>query len=74
MSDLADFAKKDKIKTGYTPWREKSPENQKAWAEAVDGYKSGISASVIGRWLKQEKGCPLTDATIRKALITAADE
>ena len=74
MSDLANFAKKDKIKTGYTPWREKSPENEKAWAEAVDGYKSGISASVIGRWLKQEKGCPLTDATIRKALISAADE
>ena len=46
MSDLANFAKKDKIKTGYTPWREKSPENEKAWAEAVDGYKSGISASV----------------------------
>lgn len=74
MANLAEFAKKDTIKTGYTPWREKSVENAKAWQEAVDGFKSGIPASVIGRWLKQEKNCPLTDATIRKALIASAHE
>ncbi len=74
MADLKNFAKTDKVKTGYTPWRELNEENKKAWLEAVDGYRSGIPASVIGRWLKQEKNCPLTDATIRKALTNSVDE
>lgn len=74
MSDLSKFAEQDRVKTGYTPWREKTDANAKAWAEAVDGYKSGIPASVISRWLNQEKGCPLTDATIRKALAASLNE
>ena len=27
------------VRSGYTAWRDKTPENTKAWLEAVDGYK-----------------------------------
>ena len=37
---------------------------------ALEGYKSGIPASVIYRWLAEKKGCPLTDSTVRSQLNT----
>ena len=55
---LADYAKKDDVKTGYTAWKDLNDDNKKAWDEALAGYKSGISASVIYRWLQEEKNCP----------------
>jgi hypothetical protein len=70
---LADYAKKDKVKTGYTAWRELNDANKTAWNEAVKGFKSGIAASVVARWLQNEKGCPLTDATIRTQLAREVD-
>tara|TARA_B100001996_G_scaffold204777_1_gene156863 strand:- start:982 stop:1215 length:234 start_codon:yes stop_codon:yes gene_type:complete len=75
MNSLIDYAKSDKeakIKTGYTAWREKK-DNQKAWDEAVEGYKSGLSPSTVARWLQNEKGCPLTDNTIRNQLKDAVN-
>jgi len=71
---LKDFAEKDRVRTGYTPWRELNDDNAKAWEEAVEGYKSGIAASVVSRWLRKDKGCPLTDSTIRKGLIASINE
>ena len=47
-------------------------DNKKAWDEALAGYKSGISASVIYRWLQEEKNCPLTDSTVRNQLINSS--
>ena len=47
------------------------PENQEAWLEALEGYKSGLSPSTVARWLQNEKGCPLTDNTIRNQLKDA---
>lgn len=70
---LAEYAKKDKVKTGYTAWRELNDANKVAWEEAVKGFKNGIPASVIARWLTNEKGCPLTDATIRTQLAREID-
>lgn len=68
--DLVSFAKANPSKTGYQAWREKSPENKEAWAEALEGYRNGLSPSVIARWLKDEKACPLTENTIRNQLKT----
>jgi hypothetical protein len=70
---LAEYAKKDRVKTGYTAWRELNDENKLAWGEAVKGFKSGIAASVVARWLQNEKQCPLTDATIRTQLAREID-
>jgi hypothetical protein len=69
---LADYAKKDDVKTGYTAWKDLNDDNKKAWDEALAGYKSGISASVIYRWLQEEKNCPLTDSTVRNQLINSS--
>ncbi len=71
MTSLIDYAKTEKIKTGYIAWRDKSPENQEAWLEALEGFKSGLSPSTVARWLQNEKGCPLTDNTIRNQLKDA---
>ena len=71
MKSLNEYAKSEDIKTGYTAWRDKSPENQKAWLEALEGFKSGLSPSTVARWLQNEKGCPLTDNTIRNQLKDA---
>ena len=69
MVSLNEYAKTDKVSTGYQPWREKSEENAKAWAEAVEGFKSqNLSISTIVRWLQQHKNCPLSDSTIRGQL------
>jgi hypothetical protein len=73
VESLTDYAKNDSVSTGYTAWRDKSPENQKMWREAVDGYKNGIMPSVIIRWLRDEKGCPLTDNTLRNQLKDAVN-
>tara|TARA_Y100000996_G_scaffold44721_1_gene30909 strand:+ start:2643 stop:2864 length:222 start_codon:yes stop_codon:yes gene_type:complete len=67
---LAEYAKKDSVKTGYTAWKDLNNDNQKAWEEALAGYKSGIPASVVYRWLQEEKNCPLTDSTVRNQLIS----
>ena len=67
---LQDYAKEDMVKTGYTAWRDQNDDNKKAWSEALDGYKSGLSASVIYRWLVDEKNCPLTESTVRNQLIS----
>ena len=58
------------VKTGYTAWKDLNDDNKKAWSEALDGYRSGIPASVIYRWLAEKKGCPLTDSTVRAQLNT----
>ena len=71
MTSLIDYAKSEKITTGYKAWRDKSPENQEAWLEALEGYKSGLSPSTVARWLQNETGCPLTDNTIRNQLKDA---
>jgi hypothetical protein len=67
---LAEYAKSDSVKTGYTAWKDKSEENRKAWQEAIDGYTSGLSASVVYRWLVDKKNCPLTESTVRNQLIS----
>tara|TARA_B100000131_G_C17869657_1_gene513656 strand:- start:34 stop:255 length:222 start_codon:yes stop_codon:yes gene_type:complete len=67
---LAEYAKKDSVKTGYTAWKDLNDENRKAWEEALAGYKSGIPASVVYRWLQEEMDCPLTDSTVRNQLIS----
>jgi hypothetical protein len=69
---LADYAKKDSVKTGYTAWKDLNDYNRKAWQEAIDGYKSGLSASVVYRWLVDKKNCPLTESTVRNQLISDA--
>ena len=71
MTSLNEYANSENIKTGYTAWRDKSPENQKAWQEALEGFRSGLSPSTVARWLQDEKGCPLTDNTIRNQLKDA---
>tara|TARA_B100001996_G_C18305294_1_gene456326 strand:+ start:37 stop:264 length:228 start_codon:yes stop_codon:yes gene_type:complete len=73
MKSLIDYAQSEEIKTGYTAWRDKSPENREAWNEAIEGYKSGLSPSTVARWLKDEKQCPLTDNTIRNQLKDAVE-
>jgi len=74
---LNEYAKTDKTITGYQPWRKKSEENKKAWAEAVRGYQQdNLPISTIVRWLQSEKNCPLSDSTIRgqlKATLTQTD-
>ncbi len=71
MTSLIDYAKSEGVKTGYTAWRDKSPENQQAWLEAIEGFRSGLSPSTVARWLQNEKGCPLTENTIRNQLKDA---
>ena len=71
MTSLNEYAKSEDIKTGYTAWRDKSPENQQAWLEAIEGFRSGLSPSTVARWLQNEKGCPLTENTIRNQLKDA---
>jgi hypothetical protein len=66
---LSEYAKTDSVKTGYTAWKDLNNDNKKAWEEALAGYKSGIPASVVYRWLQEEKNCPLTDSTVRNQLI-----
>jgi len=66
---LSEYAKTDSVKTGYTAWKDLNSDNKKAWEEALSGYKSGIPASVVYRWLQEEKNCPLTDSTVRNQLI-----
>ena len=77
MVSLNEYAKTDKVSTGYKPWREKSPENAEAWAEAVKGYRQeNLPISTIVRWLQSHKNCPLSDSTIRgqlKATLTQTD-
>jgi|TARA_B100000927_G_scaffold291468_1_gene293846 ferric-dicitrate binding protein FerR (iron transport regulator) len=68
MATLNEFAKKNNTRSGYAAWREKTPENQQAWKEAVEGFKSGLAISVIVKWLKSEKNCPLSYHTIRTQL------
>lgn len=67
---LAEYAKGDAVKTGYTAWKDLNDDNKKAWSEALEGYKDGLSASVIYRWLVDEKECPLTESTVRNQLIS----
>ena len=71
MTSLSDYATSEGVKTGYTAWRDKSPENQQAWLEAIEGFRSGLSPSTVARWLQNEKGCPLTENTIRNQLKDA---
>ena len=71
---LQDYAKEDMVKTGYTAWKDQNDDNKKAWSEALEGYKSGIPASVIYRWLAEKKGCPLTDSTVRSQLNTDSNK
>jgi len=71
MTSLVEYAKSEKITTGYKAWRDKSPENKKSWEEALEGYRSGLSPSTVARWLQNEKDCPLTDNTIRNQLKDA---
>ena len=71
MKSLNEYAKSEDVKTGYTAWRDKSQENHQAWLEAVEGFKSGLSPATVARWLQDEKGCPLTDNTIRNQLKDA---
>ena len=71
MQSLNEYAQTENIKTGYKAWRDKSPENQQAWKEAVEGFRSGLSPSTVARWLQDEKDCPLTDNTIRNQLKDA---
>ena len=77
MVTLNEYAKTDKVSTGYQPWRKKSEENRKAWEEAVKGYQvDNLPISTIVRWLQSEKNCPLSDSTIRgqlKATLTQTD-
>lgn len=68
MATLNEFAKTNTTRSGYKAWRDKTPENTKAWKEAVDGFKSGLAISVIVKWLKSEHGCPLSYHTIRTQL------
>ena len=68
MCTLNEFAKNNTVRSGYTAWRDKTPENTKAWVEAVEGYRSGLSISVIVKWLKSEHSCPLSYHTIRTQL------
>jgi|TARA_B100001059_G_scaffold231557_1_gene267579 hypothetical protein len=70
VKSLDDFAKNDHVRTGYTAWKDKNEANKKAFEEAVKGYKSGLPASMIARWLQKEKGCPLSEHTIREQLKT----
>ena len=71
MKSLNEYPQTENIKTGYKAWRDKSPENQQAWKEAVEGFRSGLSPSTVSRWLQDEKDCPLTDNTIRNQLKDA---
>ena len=70
-NSLKNFAKSDPTSVGYTPWRKKSPQNEKLWNEAVTGYMDGITASTIARWLQNEHDCPLSTAHSRHALKEA---
>lgn len=59
-ASLTDFAAKNPpIKTGYTAWLETIPE----WPEVLAGWKAGISAAQIRRWLVEECGYDTTLAT-----------
>lgn len=71
-NNLKEFAAKDPTTVGYTPWRLKSKDNEKLWNEAVDGFKAGINASTVARWLQNEHKCPLSTDHIRHALKEAA--
>ena len=71
MTSLIDYAKNSNLKTGYTAWRDKSPENQEAWKEALEGFRNGVAPSTVWRWLRDEKGCPLTENTVRNQLKDA---
>ena len=70
-SSLKDFAANDPTTVGYTPWRAKSKENEKLWNEAVEGFRAGVTASTIARWLQNEHSCPLSTDHIRHALKEA---
>ena len=61
MSALEEFAKDEKSQSNRVAWREKTSENEKLWEEAVTGIGKGYSVSTVARWLREEKGCPLSD-------------
>ena len=63
MKSLNEYAQTENIKTGYKAWRDKSPENQQAWKEAVEGFRSGLSPSTVARWLHDESSYSKSSCT-----------
>lgn len=74
MSALEEFAKDEKSQSNRVAWREKTPDNEKLWEEAVEGIAKGYSVSTVARWLIKEKSCPLSIHTLRHQLKEALDE
>ena len=73
ISSLDNFAKEENTKSNRVAWRDKTPENQQAWEEAMSGVDKGYALSVIARWLQKEKGCPLSIHTLRHQLRETHD-
>ena len=74
MRALDEFAKDEQSQSNRVAWREKTPDNEKLWEEAVDGIAKGYSVSTVARWLIKEKSCPLSIHTLRHQLKESLDE
>ena len=67
MSSLDNFAKEENTKSNRVAWRDKTPENQQAWEEAMSGVDKGYALSVIARWL-QKKRLPSVNSHITSSI------
>ena len=74
MRALDEFAKDEQSQSNRVAWREKTPDNEKLWEEAVEGIAKGYSVSTVARWLIKEKSCPLSIHTLRHQLKESLDE
>ena len=74
MRALEEFAKDEQSQSNRVAWREKTPDNEKLWEEAVEGIAKGYSVSTVARWLIKEKSCPLSIHTLRHQLKESLDE
>ena len=68
---LENFAAAEHSQSNRVAWREKTQENAEAWKEALEGFRNGVAPSTVWRWLRDEKGCPLTENTVRNQLKDA---
>ena len=70
---LENFAAEEYSQSNRVAWRDKTPENQQAWEEALQGIDKGYAISTVARWLQVEKNCPLSIHTLRHQLKDTHD-